>query len=82
MTTVYTYWVSVDEMIFQDEDALHGLEDRMLASYEQLLQDDNRELHEVRSLTYSRWGKPLRSYEEDGKYTGMHVLYQLEGYVL
>lgn len=78
MTTVETlgYSVSVDTMIFQDERALARLKDRMT---DQVL--DNAAEAE---LTYDSEvavffsDKPMRAYDEDGTFTGMHVLYTVE----
>lgn len=77
-TETLGYQVSVDEMIFQDPIALHRLQERMA---DQLLDSAADALYkwdyEDQPMSWST-SKPVRSYDEDGVYTGTHILYMVE----
>lgn len=70
------YSVSVDEMIFQDERMLARLKDRMTDQVQDNAAESDLKYDPEMAVFFS--GKPMRAYDEDGDYTGMHVIYTVE----
>ncbi|UDL16483.1 hypothetical protein SEA_ZOOMAN_242 [Microbacterium phage Zooman] len=75
---VMGYMVSVDEMIFQDEDALRGLEERMVDHLREMVIQSDYTRAEWEDYFFHIEGKPLYAHDEDGTKIGRHVLYMVE----
>lgn len=72
------YMVSVDQMIFQDENALQRLEDHMVDHLREMIYQSDYTRADMEEPTFHVQGKPLYSFNEDGEREGLHVLYMVE----
>lgn len=76
---VYGYRVAASEEVLQDEDALDRLKSRVTESFTDGLESENYTL--ISTPKFYQPGKPFKSYNEDGEWTGYMVEFVMEGMV-